>query len=67
MAKGGPRAGSSYPPPPPAPLEISPLLSGRFPPWAGGGGGAHQISVPQYHSVNQLRRRVKIFFGGFGA
>ena len=53
-----------YPPPP---LAISPLLSGRFPPFGGGGGGAHHKSVPWYHSVNQLRRLAKIFFGALGA
>ena len=37
------------------------------PPLGGGGGGLHHKTVPQYHSVNQLRRLwrvVKISFGG---
>ena len=33
----------------------------------GGRGGLHHKTVPQYHSVNQLRHLVKIFFGAFGA
>ena len=39
-------------------------------PHMGEGGGLHRKTVPQYHSVNQLRRLrclVKIFSGAFGA
>ena len=39
-------------------------------PSGGGAGGPHHKSVPQYHSVNQLRllrRLVKFFFCAFGA
>ena len=38
-------------------LEISPLLSGRFPPWGGGGG------APQKHTTSQLRLDTKFFAG----
>ena len=49
------------------PLEMPPLLSGRFPPFGGGGGGSQSDGSPpwgggpQKHATSQLRLYIKFF------